>query len=201
MTERGPGRAGLAAAIVLSLATGAPVAAADWEVVPFAGLRAGGAFDDADSGASIDFDATPAWGVTLGRALGPDTRIEGTWSHQSTALEARAVDLDVDHLHVAGVYEPVSQDATGGYVLASAGLTRFDSSVPGASSETRFSLGVGGGARVRLDRRLSLRLEARGWAVLTSAGAGAICAGGCEFFFSGSGLFQIEASAGLAVAF
>jgi hypothetical protein len=37
--------------------------------------------------------------------------------------------------------------------------------------------------------------------VLTSGGGGAVCSGGCVFFFSGSGLFQLEGSVGLAVAF
>ena len=193
-------RAALALRTALVLASGGLARAADWEIVPFSGIRLGGSFDES-SGAIVDFDPAPAFGLTLGRVLTPETRFEATWSRQQTELEDRAIDLDVDHLHLAGVYEPRSSGGAGGYVLASAGLTRFDSSIPGASADVGFSLGVGGGARVPLDRRLSLRLEARGWAVLTSGGAGAVCGGGCVFFFTGSGLFQLEGSVGLAVAY
>jgi hypothetical protein len=189
--------AALVLAAGLALASGGPAGAADWEVAPFAGVRFGGSFDDS-SGAIVDFDPAPAFGITLGRSLARETRVELTWSRQQTALEERSIDLDVDHLHIAGVYAP---RPTGGYVLASAGLTRFDSSLAGADTDVGFSLGIGGGARVPIDRRLSLRLEARGWAVLTSGGGGAVCSGGCVFFFSGSGLFQLEGSVGLAVAF
>ena len=196
--RRGLRTALLAAALGVAMA---PAAAEGWEIVPFAGVRFGGDLEDASTGDRFDFDATPAWGLTLGRVLGEETRIEATWSHQETSLEEGSIDLDVDHLHIAGVYEPVPSGRTRGYVLASAGLSRFDSSVAGAGSETRFSLGVGGGARVPLGGRWSLRLEARGWAVLTSGSAGAICSGGCLFVFSGSGLLQLEATAGLAVAF
>lgn len=181
--------------------TGGGAWGADWEVVPFGGMRFGGSLEESSTGETVDFDPSPVWGITVGRALSRETRFEGTWSHQSTGLEDRTIDLDVDHLHFAGVYEPGSMRGAGGYVLASAGVTLLDSSVPGADLDSGFSLGVGGGARVRIDRRLSLRVEARGWAVLTSGSAGAICSGGCLFLFSGSGLFQLEGSVGLAVAF
>ena len=190
----------LAATFLFPSGQGIAAGEKDWELVPFAGMRFGGSFDDS-SGAIVDFDPAPAFGITLGRALGPETRVEATWSRESTELEDRAIDLDVDHLHVAGVYEPRSTGGVGGYVLASAGLSRFDSSTAGADADVGFSLGIGGGARVPIDRRLSLRLEARGWAVLTSGGGGAVCSGGCVFFFGGSGLFQLEGSVGLAVAF
>ena len=190
--------ASLVLATALGLAGAGRAVAAEWEVAPFAGMRFGGSFDESSTGAIVDFDPAPAFGITLGRSLARETRVELTWSRQQTELEDRGIDLDVDHLHVAGVYAP---RPTGGYVLASAGLTRFEASLAGSSADVGFSLGVGGGARVPVGRKLSLRLEARGWAVLTSGGAGAICSGGCTFFFTGSGLFQLEGSIGLAVPF
>jgi len=48
-------------ATVASLAAVAPAPAADWEVVPHVGFRVGGSFDEADTGAQIDFDGTPIW--------------------------------------------------------------------------------------------------------------------------------------------
>jgi len=187
--------------VATALAAVVPALAESWEVVPFVGVCVGGDVEETSSGASSAFDPSPAWGLTVGRAVSGETRIEGTWSHQPTAIEGSSIDLDVDQLHVAAVYQPDKQNGTRGYVLASAGLSRIESSDPGGSAPVFFSLGVGGGARVPLDRRLSLRLEARAWLVLTSTEAGAICGGGCTFVFAGSGLLQLQATAGLAVAF
>jgi hypothetical protein len=186
----------------IALTAAAPVASAeDWEVTPFLGFRSGGNVTEIGSGSQVDFDVAPTWGATLGRWISPETRIEGTWSHQSTDLEGFAFGVTIDHLHVAGVYEPVPKGKAGGYVLASAGITHFDPSDAGAGSETRLSGSVGGGGRFRLSPRLSLRAEARVWAILTSANAAVFCDQGCTFAFSGGGLLQFELSLGLAIAF
>ena len=49
--------------------------------------------------------------------------------------------------------------------------------------------------------RLALRLEGRGYYTLTSGSTGVFCSGGCVFALSGTGLLQLEISAGLAIAF
>jgi len=195
------------AGFVLGLVAGALTAATpavhaeNWEVTPFLGYRTGGHVNEIDGGSQVDFDATPTWGVSLGRFISEEKRIEGTWSHQSTDLEGYALGVNVDHFHIAGVYEPVPKGKAGGFVLVSAGVTHFNPSAAGAGSDTRLSGSVGGGGRFRLSPRLSLRAEARVWGVLTSANAAVFCDEGCVFQFSGGGLLQFELSLGLAIAF
>jgi hypothetical protein len=187
--------------VIVLVAAAPPARAENWEVTPFLGYRTGGNVTEIESGNQVDFDVTPTWGVSLGRWISPETRIEGTWSHQLTDLEGYAFGVNIDHLHVAGVYEPVPKGKAGGYVLASAGVTNFNPSASGAGSDTRLSGSVGGGGRFRLSPRMSLRAEARLWAVLTSANAAVFCDQGCVFAFSGGGMLQFELSLGLAIAF
>lgn len=184
---------------VLLGTTATPAGAARWEIVPIVGYTLGGDVREIGTGSQVDFDASGTFGLAVGRALGRETRVEGTWRHQPTDLEGRG--LDLDHLHFTGVYEPRRTRKAAGYVLASLGLTRLDLDEPGAESETQLSVSAGGGARVSLGPRLSLRLEARGWAVFTSASTAVFCSRGCTYEFSGDGLFQFEVSAGLAFPF
>jgi hypothetical protein len=190
-----------AVVLLLLLAVVGSVEARDWEIAPFVGYRVGGEVELAEAPTSVAVEPATTWGLTLGRLLSPETRVELTWSHQATELEHSDFALDVDHLHVAGVYEPARDQPMGGYVLASVGVSVLDPGSPDAETSTRFSGSIGGGGRFRLGERISLRLEARGWGILTDAGAGAFCAGGCVFVFAGDGIFQLELSAGLAVAF
>jgi hypothetical protein len=182
------------------LVAGLPAAAEDWEVTPFAGYRWGGSVDSVDTGGQVNFDSSPLFGVTVGRFFGEEKRFELTWNHQSTELGSDAYGLEIDYLQFAGVYEPLPKGKAGGYVLASAGLARFDPS-SGSGAATYFAGSIGGGGRFRLGERTSWKVEGRLWGVLTAAGAGLHCSGGCVFQFSGSGLLQFEITTGLAIGF
>jgi hypothetical protein len=160
------------------------------------GLRFGGQVEEIDTGRTLDFEPSAVFGLTVGRELSPETRIEGTWSHQSTSLDERDLDIRVDYLHVAGVYHPDSDRKSSGFVLVSAGVTLFD-----AAGTTDPSFSVGGGGRFEIGRGIALELEARLWGTLTSASGGVFCAGGCVVEFTGTGVFQLELSTGLVFEF
>ncbi|HXV76441.1 MAG TPA: hypothetical protein VD788_08975, partial [Candidatus Polarisedimenticolaceae bacterium] len=111
--------------------------AADWEIVPFAGFRWGGEVTEIDTNRTVDFDPSAVFGLTVGRYLSSESRVEGTWSRQASSLAGDGLDITLDYLHFAGVYEPHPARASTAYVLVSGGVTRFDAS--GAVATTHLS--------------------------------------------------------------
>jgi len=185
--------------VVLLIAAVAPAAAEGWEIVPSIGYRTGGEFTEISTGRTPDLEPSLIFGLTANREIRPGAFIGGTWSRQPTEIQGFDTDVAVDYLHFQGIYEPSPDAKSGGYVVASAGLTFLSSS--GTSSEVFLSLSAGGGGRFKLNRTLSLKVEGRAWASIVSGGTTVLCAGGCVFAISGTGLFQMEVSTGLAIAF
>jgi len=175
--------------------------AEDWEITPSVGYRFGGDVEEIQTSRSYDFDGAASYGLTVGRWIADEQRLELTWSRQPSGLSGIDYDVDIDYLQFAGAYEPGREKQVGGYVLASLGATRFDPAEAGAESSVFFSGSVGGGGRFRLSERLALRLEGRGYYTLTSGSTTIFCGGGCTFQLSGTGLLQLEFSAGLAIGF
>jgi len=184
---------------VLLLGAAAPATAEGWEIVPSIGYRTGGEVTEISTGRTPDIEPSPIFGLTANREIRPGGFIGGTWSRQPTEIQGFDKDLTIDYLHFQGIYEPKREAKAGGYVVASAGLTFLSSS--GSSSEVFMSLSAGGGGRFKLSRTLSLKVEGRAWASIVSGGTTVLCAGGCVFAISGTGLFQMEVSTGLAIAF
>ena len=186
-------------ATILLIGAAAPVAAEGWEIVPSIGYRTGGELTEISTGRTPDIQPGPIFGLTFNRAIRPDGLIGVTWSRQPSELDGFGKELSIDYLHFQGIYEPNREAKAGGYVVASAGLTFMTAS--GSSSEVFLSLSAGGGGRFALSRTLSLKVEGRVWASIADGGTTVLCAGGCVFAISGTGLFQMEVSTGLAIAF
>jgi hypothetical protein len=196
-SRRGIARSVLAT--ILAIGAAAPAAADGWEIVPSIGFRTGGELSEISTGNTPDIDPSLAYGLTVNREIRPGGFIGGTWNRQPTELDGFGKELAIDYLHFQGIYEPKRDAKAGGYVLASAGLTILSAS--GTSAEAFLSLSAGGGGRFALSRTLSLKLEGRAWATIASGGTTVLCDGGCTFEISGTGLFQMEVSTGLAIAF
>ena len=184
---------------ILLIAAVAPAAAEGWEVVPLIGFRTGGEFTEVSTGRTPDLEPSPIFGVTVNKEIRPGGFIGGTWSRQPSEIQGFGTEVAVDYLHFQGIYEPKPEAKSGGYVVASAGFTFLSS--PGTSTEGFLSLSAGGGGRFKLSRTLSLKVEGRFWASIVSGGTTVLCDGGCTFEISGAGLFQMELSTGLAIAF
>lgn len=185
--------------LALLLCAAAPAVAEGWEIVPSIGFRTGGEVQEISTGRTPDLQPSPIFGLTVNREIRPGGSIGGTWSRQPTEIEGYDKDVAIDYLHFQGIYEPSPEAKSGGYVVASAGLTFLSS--PGSSSEVFMSLSAGGGGRFKLSPALSLKIEGRAWASIVSGGTTVLCDGGCIFVISGTGLFQMEVSTGLAIAF
>ncbi|MDZ4384277.1 MAG: hypothetical protein U0940_02210, partial [Nitrospirota bacterium] len=68
-------------------------------------------------------------------------------------------------------------------------------------SETRISLGLGGGAKLFFTESLGIRLDVRGIYTAINADASIFCSGGCAVQVRSSGFFQGELGAGLILRF
>ncbi|MBP7149303.1 MAG: outer membrane beta-barrel protein [Acidobacteria bacterium] len=192
-------RAWLLGAAVVAAASSGAARAGEWQVTPLAGFRGGGSVEEIGTGDSVSLDEGLVLGLTLGRSVGPEQRIEVVFSRQDSGVSGRSA--NIDHIHLAGVYEPDNGRSVRGYAVASVGATRFALTGGGADSDVRFSASAGGGARLVLGAHVSARLEVRGWGILANADAKVFCSGGCEFAFAGDGVFQIETTAGLSISF
>lgn len=176
------------------------------ELVPFFGYRIGGHFNAVSGAFEYPFDGATSYGGLADVNLNRDNyKVEFLWSHQKTGFEhafstqASRTPLQVDHFQ-AGVMQEVGYERARLAVSALVGGTRF--AVPGLGSETRFSGSVGGIAKVFLNSRVGLRLDARAYGVFVKGVAGAFCVNGtCAFAYSGNVLWQGDFTGGIILAF
>jgi hypothetical protein len=172
------------------------------ELTAFGGARLGGEFEDGATGAARDADASASFGLVAGFPLGGDRVFEVVWSHQEGRVAAGddgggPVELDLDLLTVGGTYEWV-KPRTRPFVSSTAGVMLLSPETAGLDREALLALTVGGGVKVPLSERVSLRFEGRGVFTLAVGGASGICGGGgCALGFSGSGVGQLEVLAGV----
>lgn len=198
---------------VLLLALGLLSAAAAAEapvfrIVPHAGGRAGGGFEDAESGADRDLEEAVSLAVALELRHGPDTWWQLWYSRQTSEIvepDSR-LEVDVEYLHLGGTAPIAEGERVNSFVSGGLGATRFSPGASGYDDDTRFSLSLGLGLELPLAERLALRLEARGYLTLTDADSAIFCRSGsdadlCRIFASGSSLVQFELLAGLAFGF
>ena len=195
--------------ILLSLAIPFNVAHAfKNELSVFSGYRAGGNFEDINTGAMVKTDEGSAYGVIYDGYLDKDSAIEVIYSKQSTNLRpggtftgSKVFDLDIEYFHFGGIrYYPAENYS--GYVVGTMGATHFQPDRAGLDSETRFSMAFGGGARIPVTKAVGLRFDVRGYGTLFKGSGAVFCSNGvCDVRVSGSSIWQIEMFAGLSLGF
>ncbi len=190
---------------MLLLADAVPAGAL--EVSPFIGQRYGGSFEDANTGSTFEVADATSYGVMLDFDLDRDRQIEVYLSRQDTRLTGSGTftgdplfDLTVDYYHIGGVYllegEPVRP-----FVSGTLGLTRMDPKGPGLSTENRFSIALGGGAKVYFGSNVGLRFDVRGIYTAMNTDTAVFCSGGCVIKVRSSGFIQAELDAALMLRF
>jgi hypothetical protein len=204
----------LSASVLIAFALGRSAAAAEAtpppmpvDVIPLVGLG-GGENLEADMPGVPPAISDPS--ATLGLAFDvfvrPDAWFTGFISHQrlrftadaSSLSEASAFDFGIDYLQFGGGYG-AAEGRVRPFVTASVGLTRYGASSGGEGSTLGASGSLGGGIKVPVGKRLSLRFEVRGYATLTDAAVSVACGPGCSVRFGASGWYQLAGSFGLAV--
>ena len=179
-----------------------PAYAQDYEITPYIGWRSSSSLEDAETGETIDLKETDSFGIILSMKKNQDTNYDFLFSRQNTELKSSTVteSLRIDYYHLGGTifydYDKLHPFVSGGL-----GATHISPANDAFSSETKFSLSVGGGLKFPLTQNVGLRLEARGYGTVVSSGGTIMCSGGCVAKFTGSLYMQFEALAGLSIAF
>ena len=179
-----------------------PAYAKDYEITPYIGWRTSSSLEEVDTGATIDLKETDSLGIILSMKKDLDTNYDFLFSRQNTKLQSTSIteSLRIDYYQLGGTvfydYDKLHPFVTGGL-----GATHISPANDDFSSETKFSLSIGGGLKFPLTQNMGLRLEARGYGTVVSSGGTILCSGGCIAKFTGSLFMQFEASAGLSIAF
>jgi hypothetical protein len=178
------------------------------EVTPFIGYRFGGGLEDSVTGATLDIKDSESYGLILGYRTSRETTIELLFSRQSTDLIAKGLfsptsltDLDINYIHLGGSYVWYPKRKLRPFIQASLGATHLNPGRADLASETRFSFGIGGGAKYFFTKNIGLRLDGRALGTLVDSDSAIFCSGGCTIRVSGSTLWQFEGTLGLIFAF
>ena len=191
--------------LTICISTVNTVNAQEYENTPFVGWRASDSLEEVDTGTTINLDETRSYGLLLSLKQDPDVSYDFLFSRQNTQLQpdsptGSTESLRLDYYQIGGTvfydYDKLLPFVTGGL-----GATHISPANVAFSSETKFSLSLGGGLKVPLTQHLGLRFEARGYGTVVGSSGAILCSGGCVVKFNGSLFMQFEASAGLSVAF
>ena len=182
-----------------------PAYAQDYEITPFVGWRTSSSLEEVDTGATIDLKETDSFGFILSMKKSLDTNYDFLFSRQNTELQSSTTpgdteSLRIDYYQLGGTIF-YDHDQLHPFVSGGLGATHISPANDDFSSETKFSLSIGGGLKFPLSQNIGLRLEARGYGTVVSSGGAILCSGGCVAKFTGSLFMQFEASAGLSIAF
>ncbi|MCK5722756.1 MAG: hypothetical protein KAI84_09485 [Gammaproteobacteria bacterium] len=173
----------------------------------FTGYRAGGEFEEIGTGIKLKLKETMSSGISVDWAETKNTSYELVYSHQEsqllsgTASSDVLIDLDVDYLHLGGIYLWPG-NIVQPYLVGTFGVTYFKPRQGGYNSKLRGSIGFGLGSRVKLTERLGLMFEARGYSTIFNSGGVTLCGNtGCNIFIASDALWQSELKAGLTYKF
>jgi len=206
---------GIRAAVLLVSLSAIPAAAhaQTVDVIPFAGYGFGGSAYDYTSASTVSLDSGASYGLALDIPIDHrgESYIEIFWSHQESGAQTFApgfvptdLDIGIEIVQVGGMYEfTVDNPQLRPYVAATVGATSYRAKTPATGSDTVFSAGLGGGAKVMVARHFGVRFDARGIADFVSTDSAFLgCSpAGCRIGFSSSVVWHLQASVGLVIAF
>lgn len=180
------------------------------ELTVFGGYRFGGELDLTNPEETVDVADHSTFAVALDVAASDHSQYELFYSRQATRLKHSAsigpMPLKIEYLQVGGTLMSGWSGPINPYLVGTAGVTRMTPDAPNTDANTDFSLSLGGGVRVPVNRHLSLRLEGRGYMTFVDTNAAFHCASGpngsaCRVLASGSSMLQFELLAGVAFSF
>jgi opacity protein-like surface antigen len=186
-----------------------PASAADVEVTPFAGYTMGGDFTETTSGTSLSLDDTSSYGIMVDIRQKEESWIELYFSRQQTQLRADTglmsgnalFDVDIDYYHIGGTYGTTS-GIVRPFVVGTLGATHFNPRGENLTSETKFSLSLGGGVKLALTKHVGLRLDGRWFGTFIGGGGSVFCSSGsCLINVQGDVISQFTVNAGVILAF
>ena len=145
-----------------------------FELTPFVGYRFGGTLSGSDTDlfvGDLETNDSGAFGVAFDIPLSSEFQLELLASNQQTDLRVdeglfgstfEVADIDVAYYHIGFLWQGGSGQVSP-FFVASAGVTALNPDVPGASTENRFSVSVGGGVKIFFNSHIGMRFEGRGF--------------------------------------
>jgi opacity protein-like surface antigen len=202
----------LAAIVLIAAAAPGYVFASDFEITPFAGYTWGGGFTDTTTGDKLTANENSNYGIMLDFKQTDESQIELYFSRQATRLESNAsgfyagtplFDLNIDYYHIGGTaLVGEGEGKVKPFVVGTIGATYMAPKGAGYDSVTKFSLGLGGGAKILITDHIGLRLEGRWFGTFFDGSGSAFCANGaCAINVQGDVFSQFVANAGIVVGF
>ena len=192
--------------VVSSVFVSQPLQANDFDITPLYGYRISDSLAKTTVfGESIKPEETTTIGFVLGIDKNSASQYEFLFSSQDTRLVTNTLvptptlGLTIDYYHFGGTTIFKGGDLKP-FVSGGLGVTHI-SPDGNLSSETKFSLSIGGGIKVPLSHQIGLRFEGRGFGTVVNSSSGIFCSGGCSASFSGDMYLQFEAFMGVSVAF
>jgi len=191
----------------LLLAGSSQLHAQQVEISPFYGYRFGGEVENPVTGRTYGFRDSAAYGLFLDLSPRPYSplKLEVLWSRQDSSVDLNGlaglnrVNLTIDQIQIGGIAEG-SDKHLRPYVSVLAGATYY--STDGYGSDTKFSLGLGGGLKYFITPNLALRADLRGFCTLVNSSSAFISTGGTTVVaFSGTAIVQGQATVGVSLAF
>jgi hypothetical protein len=177
------------------------------DIVPFVGLRFGGDVGTqqgtgAVGPSSVTIDSSVSYGGVIDIPLSLPSSVELYYSRQPTRLSGNSAagDVTMSVLHLGLVDTLPSADQQLSWLLiGTLGATQLSAR---DGSETRPSIGLGGGVEWMATEHIGLRGDLRALLTFTGSGGGSVgCGGGCSVSFHGSLLAQGEVSVGVVARF
>jgi hypothetical protein len=197
--------------VLLPMIPTAAAAQTGFELTPTAGYRFKGDFNansnfpTGNNHLDVQIDQGGIYGLTFDIPIGPSWRLELLANRQNTSFtvdeglfdpEVNLGDVTIDYYQIGFLYQ-WGLGQVNPYIAGAAGIARLDPDFPEVQAEDRFSGSLAGGAKIYFSRNIGLRLEGRGyWTDLKTGFEGRY-----DRFDSDQGLYQVEGSAGLIIAF
>jgi hypothetical protein len=183
------------------------------ELTPFVGYMFGGEVNVWDGSMSIKDDMN--YGLVLDFVLNRNTELEASYTRMDTELvydEFRVgkrpiYSTSVNVWQFGGQYRFNPQETVRPFLSGTLGFTHYgvgeklDDDAPNVSSDTFFSIVLGGGVKIFPSERIGIRLAGHLYSTILSSGGGFWCGtGGCGVGLSGWGFWQGDVQAGLTIA-
>ena len=198
-------RATIALAVITLLLTGSPARSQSWEAAGLVGFTPSAPIDQqANELQDLDIRSAFTWGLQGARFFAPSWGAEVLWTQQSTALElgtangkADLFTMKVRQLDGNIVYQLGSAGSRWRpFIFGGMGATFFTADT--VESETKLSLGVGGGVKFFPWRSVGARAQVRYKPTFLNDSDADFCD---PFGFCQNVLQQIEFAGGVTVRF
>lgn len=183
------------------------------ELTPFVGYMFGGEVNVWNGSLSIKDDMN--YGLVLDFVLNRSAELEASYTRMDTELvfdewqvgKRPIYNTSVNVWQFGGQYRFNPTETVRPFFSGTLGFTHYgvgeklDDEAPNLSSDTFFSIVLGGGVKIFPSERIGIRLAAHLYSTILSSGGGFWCGtGGCGVGLSGWGYWQGDVQAGLTFA-